>query len=244
MDASNVDYVVFFVAGAFVLLGAWGVILSRNPVHSALSLVGTLFSVAVLFILQEAHFLAAVQVVVYAGAIVILFLFVIMLLGVDRAEQLGVDPIGGQRPVAVLIGAGFIAAMLTAVIAGADSLSGTAQPNKVAPPTAGSTVDQTASDIEQLGNRLFTDWVFAFELTGLLLTIAVVGAVVMVRKVKGDLAPLGESVIDERLAAYEARLEETAAEDAADAGSHGTTDADDEASADADADEDAAGVDA
>ncbi len=66
--------------------------------HSALSLVATLFGIAVLFVAQGADFLAAVQVIVYAGAIVVLFLFVIMLLGVDKAEAVEVEPLGGQRP--------------------------------------------------------------------------------------------------------------------------------------------------
>ena len=78
---------VFLVAAAICLAGALGVVTSKNPVHSALSLVATLFGIAVLFVAQEANFLAAVQVIVYAGAIVVLFLFVIMLLGVDRPRR-------------------------------------------------------------------------------------------------------------------------------------------------------------
>ncbi len=94
----RVEMFTFLVTGAICLGGALGVVLLRNPVHNALSLVATLFGVAVLFIAQEAYFLAAVQVIVYAGAIVVLFLFVIMLLGVDRSQQLGREPILGQRP--------------------------------------------------------------------------------------------------------------------------------------------------
>ena len=85
---------VFVVAAAMVLGGAVGVVVRSHPVHAALSLVLTLFGIAVLFIAQEAHFLAAVQVIVYAGAIVVLFLFVIMLLGVDNTEDLHVEPAG------------------------------------------------------------------------------------------------------------------------------------------------------
>ena len=81
------EEITFFVAAAIMVSGALGVVISRNPVHSALFLIQTLVGVAVLFVLQEAHFLAAVQVVVYAGAIVILFLFVIMLLGVDLTAR-------------------------------------------------------------------------------------------------------------------------------------------------------------
>ena len=75
----------------------------RNPVHSALCLVSVLISIAVLFVIQDAQLLAAVQVIVYAGAIVVLFLFVIMLLGVDRSESLS-DPVKGQRPLAIAVG--------------------------------------------------------------------------------------------------------------------------------------------
>ena len=91
-----------------VLAGAFGVVLMSNPVHAAMSLVLTLFGVAVLFVAMEAHFLAAVQVIVYAGAIVVLFLFVIMLLGVDRAEDLQIEPFPIQRPLAIVVGVGTI----------------------------------------------------------------------------------------------------------------------------------------
>src|SRR4051794_33545653 len=90
IHASRVDVVIFMASAVIVLAGAAGVVLSRNPVYSALSLVMTLFGIAILFIEEDAHFLAAVQVIVYAGAIVVLFLFVIMLLGVDREEVLEV----------------------------------------------------------------------------------------------------------------------------------------------------------
>src|SRR4029079_5858502 len=98
------DWFVFIVSALAVLIGAVGVVTSRNPVHAALMLVLTLFGVAVLFVAQQAHFLAVVQVIVYAGAIVVLFLFVIMLLGVDQAEDLESEPLAGQRPAAVIIG--------------------------------------------------------------------------------------------------------------------------------------------
>ena len=103
--ATLVDAGVFTAAAVIVVAGAIGVVLARNPVHSALMLVMTLFGVAVLFVSQEAHFLAAVQVIVYAGAIVVLFLFVIMLLGVDRQEDLTSDQLPYQRPAAIAIGA-------------------------------------------------------------------------------------------------------------------------------------------
>src|SRR3954453_20964806 len=102
---TTVDILVFAVSAVIVLTGAIGVVISQNPVHSALMLVLTLFGIAVLFVSLEAHFLAAVQVIVYAGAIVVLFLFVIMLLGVDREENVDEEPLKGQRPPAAIIAA-------------------------------------------------------------------------------------------------------------------------------------------
>ena len=106
-------------------IGALGVVFNQNPVHAALSLVATLFGVAVLFIAEDAQFLAAVQVIVYAGAIVVLFLFVIMLLGVDQADDLSIEPLTGQRPAAlvagVLLGGALVAVLVASSITGVRS---------------------------------------------------------------------------------------------------------------------------
>src|SRR3954463_14565730 len=98
------DWFVFLASALAVLVGAVGAVTSKNPVHAALMLVMTLFGIAILFVAQQAHFLAVVQVIVYAGAIVVLFLFVIMLLGVDQAETLETEPPAVQRPASVIIG--------------------------------------------------------------------------------------------------------------------------------------------
>ncbi len=178
------EVVVFIVFGALALIGAVGVVASKNPVHSALSLILTLLSVAGLFVVQDAHFLAAVQVVVYAGAIVILFLFVIMLLGVDKAEALGVDPIGGQRPLAVVVWAGLVAAGLAIVVAAVDGATGRATAIDLATGQPAETaLDNGLTDIERIGRVLFSDYALAFEITAALLTIAVIGAVVLTRSV-------------------------------------------------------------
>jgi len=174
-----VELVVFVIAGAVVLGGAIGVIVSRNPVHAALSLVATLFGVAVLFVAQAANFLAAVQVIVYAGAIVVLFLFVLMLLGVDRSEDLSIEPIPGQRIAAAIVGVGVLALSLIALAS--TSWEATGAP---AGDGAANRLDGEVADIEQLGESLFTDHLFAFEITSVLLVIAIVGAVVLSRKVK------------------------------------------------------------
>ena len=167
---------VFACAGLMVLVGAVGVIVRANPVHAAMSLVLTLFGVAVLFVQQGAHFLAAVQVIVYAGAIVVLFLFVIMLLGVDRAEDLSVEPIAGQRVTAGIVGVGMLALLTAAVYSGRSSVFG-----------AGTSMSQTSlespdANIKELSATIFSDHVFAFEITSVLLLVAVVGTVVLARR--------------------------------------------------------------
>ena len=184
-----IDVVVFAIAAAIVLGGGLGVISLRNPVHAALSLIASFFGVAVLFILQEAHFLALVQVVVYAGAVVVLFLFVIMLLGVDRADDVSAEPLVAQRGLAAA-GAGLVllpslgGLFLSGkgVDEGAVALTG--QPGAVTP--IEETADGEFQDIEQLARDLFTRNILAFEATALLLTIATVGAVVLVRNQGGE----------------------------------------------------------
>ncbi len=170
------EVIVFAVAAAIVLSGAIGVVASRNPVHSALFLIQTLFGVAVLFVLQEAHFLAAVQIVVYAGAIVILFLFVIMLLGVDTADDWSVEPIAGQRPLTVIVGATLLGLGLTLVVVTSGALTGFVQSG------GERALDNGLTDIERIGRVLFTDYALSFEITAALLTVAVIGAVMLTRK--------------------------------------------------------------
>ena len=178
---------VFIVAAAICLTGALGVILARNPVHSALMLVMTLFGIAVLFVAQEAHFLAAVQVIVYAGAIVVLFLFVIMLLGVDRAQNLELSILPIQRWAALVFGAGSLLLLVGLIVVvnepvtGAEAMGGAASGDE---------------NVRLLARSLFSDHVYAFELTSLLLVIAVIGAVVLARKPKEIQSAVAEELGD------------------------------------------------
>lgn len=172
------ELVVFVLAAVMVLGGALGVITRSNPVHAALSLVLTLFGIAVMFVSHNAHFLAAVQVIVYAGAIVVLFLFVIMLLGVDRAEDINLEPISAQRPLAAVVGLGLMGIIIAAIVAADDVLvnRGTG--------LSATTVEKPDENVRQLARSIFGDNVFAFELTSVLLLVAVVGTVLMARRVK------------------------------------------------------------
>jgi NADH-quinone oxidoreductase subunit J len=177
-DATFLEYLVFFSAAAMILGGALGVITLKNPVHAALGLILTLFGVAVQFVAQEAHFLAAVQVIVYAGAIVVLFLFVIMLLGVDESIDLSIEPIPIQRPLAAVMGVGLVGLVVAAVLRARDALD--------INPGGGIATAQDAgnsdANIQQLAANLYGDHVFAFQLTSVLLVVAVAGTVLMTRK--------------------------------------------------------------
>ena len=182
---SVVQGFTFVVAALIAIFGAVGVVALRNPVHNALSLVATLFGVAVLYVAQGAYFLAAIQVIVYAGAIVVLFLFVIMLLGVDKVEALAKE----RKPATLLIGAALGAGF--AVMALFAALGGTGRQVPTGEHSVTGVLD-ASKDLNNIGEALFTKYVFAFEITSLLLTIAVVGAVVLSRKPTGDPIDLDE----------------------------------------------------
>ena len=166
------EAVVFFACAAAVLGGALGVVLARNPVHSALWLLTTLVSVAVLFLQLEAALVAAIQIVVYASAIVVLFLFVITLLGVDKHENLH-DSRKLQRPAAILLGL-LLAAGIIAIADGHWATGAHGTRGALAAPRSG--------NVETLAKSLFTDFIWPFEITAVLLVIAVVGGVVLARR--------------------------------------------------------------
>jgi NADH-quinone oxidoreductase subunit J len=167
-----IEAAVFFVCAALILTGALGVVLARNPVHSALYLLLTLVNVAVLFLQLHAALVAAIQIVVYASAIVVLFLFVITLLGVDQHEKLD-EPRKFQRPAAIVAGALVFIGIVA--IAGQHWVTG-------AHSTRGKLGVTRQGNVETLAKSLFTDFVWAFEITAVLLVIAVVGGVVLARR--------------------------------------------------------------
>ncbi|REK37210.1 MAG: hypothetical protein DWQ20_04870 [Actinobacteria bacterium] len=164
-----VETIIFVLMGLAAVAGAITVVMARNPVYSAIGLLGTLFAVAVLYVLQLAHFVAAVQVIVYAGAVLTLFLFVIMLIGVDKEENRE-ENLRFQRPVVGVL-AGVIVVMAAALTAFGDF-------DWV--PASGAVIPEvTNGTIQAVAEPLFTDWVLAFEATALLLTIAAAGAIAL-----------------------------------------------------------------
>jgi NADH-quinone oxidoreductase subunit J len=159
----------FWLLAPLAVLGAVGMVLARNAVHSALWLVLTMLTLGVFYVVQSAPFLGLVQVIVYTGAIMMLFLFVLMLIGRDATDSL-IETIRGQRLAAVLLGVGLAGLLATGSyrwlegteftgMAGANALHG--------------------GNIQGVGFVLFSRWVLAFELTGALLIIAAVGALLL-----------------------------------------------------------------
>jgi NADH-quinone oxidoreductase subunit J len=163
---------IFYICAVAVLAGALGVVLSHNPVHSALFLLLTLVSVAVLFLQEDAALVAIIQIVVYASAIVVLFVFVIALLGVDQHESFE-EPSLFQRPVAIVLGVLLFVQII--VLAGRHWVTGQHSVHAA--------LDSSRSgNVTRLATSLFTDYIWAFEITAVLLVIAVVGGVSLARR--------------------------------------------------------------
>jgi NADH-quinone oxidoreductase subunit J len=161
-----VSLFTFAVLAVLAIGSAAGLLLRRNPIHGALFLVVNLATVAALFLTLRAEFLAAVQVIVYAGAIAVLFVFAIMVL-IPGKEETGPDPLRGQRWLAVPIVAVFL--ILLALGLGSGVLGSAAKP-------------AVPGGAEALGRVLFTDYLFPFEVTSVLLLAAIVGVMALTKR--------------------------------------------------------------
>ena len=164
-DMSTGESVAFIILSVVALVGAFGMVLARNAVHSALFLVMTMLSLGVFYFVQQGPFLGAVQIIVYTGAIMILFLFVLMLVGRDAADSV-VETLRGQRTAAVGLGLVFAVLVGAAVYRGVRAITPQGIPN-------------VNSSVSTIAAKLFHDYVFAFELTSALLITAAVGAMVL-----------------------------------------------------------------
>ncbi|WP_367134691.1 NADH-quinone oxidoreductase subunit J [Saccharothrix sp. HUAS TT1] len=163
------EAVAFWVLGPLALAGALGMLFARNAVHSALWLVLTMLSLGVLYMVQQAPFLGFVQIIVYTGAIMMLFLFVLMLVGRDSSDSV-VEVLRGQRLAAAVIGVGFAGLVVASV---ARALTDVQPVGLVEENT------QNGGNVANIGEALFTDYLFPFELTSALLITAAVGAMVL-----------------------------------------------------------------
>jgi NADH-quinone oxidoreductase subunit J len=176
--------VVFWITAAIAVLSGLNVILQRNPVYSALFLVANFFCLAVFYILLDAQFLAAVQIIVYAGAIMVLFLFVVTLLAPGR-EEAGRDPLGAFRIPAVILGVALAGVLAVQVIT--NNLRG---PIDLTHFTLDSSCPAPRPDhtggglgcVNTIGDQLFSTYLFPFEITSFLLLLAMLGAVVLAKR--------------------------------------------------------------
>ena len=173
IQLSGGEAVVFWVLGPVSLAGALGMVFSRNAVHSALWLVLTMLSLGVFYVVQEAPFLGATQVIVYTGAIMILFLFVLMLVGRDSSDSV-VETLRGQRVAAIVLGVGFAAVVGAAVARATQAL-----PAVGLEALQGGEGGAAAGNVEAIAASLYGRHLLAFEVTGALLITAAVGALVL-----------------------------------------------------------------
>jgi len=164
---SSGETFAFWVLGGLCVLGALGMLFSRKAVHSALWIATTMVSLAILYLINAAPFLSMVQIIVYTGAVMMLFLFVLMLIGVDASDSL-VETIKGQRLAAVLVGLGFGVLLLTGV--GGLAVNQIVGLDAVTEPAGG--------NIQGIAQLIFGRYVLAFEVTSALLITAAVGAMV------------------------------------------------------------------
>ena len=199
---SSAELVVFVLIGALALGSAISMVMMRNPVHAALMLVLNFFTIAVLYAVNEAQFLAAVQIIVYAGAIMVLFLFVIMLLGVDKEDPGRKDHVRGLKASGVVLGVVLFAALAIGV-GGPYLATSAACPSP--PPAQGVPTEATCAglaaanepgNVAALGSLLFTRYVWPFEVISILLVIAAVGAMVLGKRDEdpADLIDVGPAV--------------------------------------------------
>jgi NADH-quinone oxidoreductase subunit J len=161
------EQVTFWILAPLALFGAVGMVWARNAVHSALFLVLTMLSLGVFYVLQAGPFIGMVQIVVYTGAIMMLFLFVLMLVGRDSSDAL-IETLRGQRTAAVILGIGFAGLVGTALYRGLGAM-----------PSKGLDEANANGNIQGIAALLFTKYVFAFEVTSALLITAAVGAMIL-----------------------------------------------------------------
>ena len=195
----SVDVVVFAAMFVVALGCSIAMLFAKSPVHIALFLVGTQVALALAFLLEGAFFVAAVQIIVYAGAIMVLFLFVIMLLGVDRREVL-VEPFAAQRPLAFGLGLLLAAEIAYIALRGADLIAASDGGAE-----ALQELNQDPGNVEALARVLFSEFLLPFEVTSVLLVAAIVGVMVLARRIEnvGAIAP-----VDSAAPGSEARVAE------------------------------------
>jgi NADH-quinone oxidoreductase subunit J len=164
------EQITFWVCAFFAVGGALGMLMSRRAVHSALFLATTMIALAVLYVAQQAPFLGMTQIIVYTGAVMMLFLFVLMIVGVDSSDSL-VETIKGQRIAAIVLGIGFALLLILAI--------GQAILVPIGIEVANA---KDGGNVQGIAHLIFTRYVFAFEVTSALLITAALGAMILAHR--------------------------------------------------------------
>jgi NADH-quinone oxidoreductase subunit J len=165
----SAQLVIFFVLAAMAVLGAVNLIVQRHPIHSALSLIVVMVALAGLYLLMGAEFVAAVQIIVYGGAIMVLFIFVIMLLNAGEEERTNLSRLALYAGIPLAVA---VTGLISAAIVG----------SKAAATTLAAPAPDTLTSTRTLSTLLFTEFVYPFELTSFLILVAILGAIVLAQR--------------------------------------------------------------
>ena len=190
LDAQQVntgETIVFWVCAVVAVVGALGMLMSKRAVHSALFIASTMMSLAVLYVSQQAPFLGMVQVVVYTGAVMMLFLFVLMIVGVDSSDSL-VETIRGQRLAAIVFAIGFLALLVAAIGSVTYQFGGIDAANAA-----------DGGNVQGIAKLIFTRYVLAFEVTSALLITAALGAMVLAHRERHEAKITQRALSEERV---------------------------------------------
>jgi NADH-quinone oxidoreductase subunit J len=182
------EVISFWILGPLSLAGAIGMVVFRNAVHSALSLAGTMICLGAFYMIEQGPFIGFVQIIVYTGAIMILFLFVLMLVGRDSSDSI-VETLRGQRLAAALIGLAF--ALIVAI--------GVGRAFKDSPPANLLASNVDGRNVNSLAQVIFSKYLFAFELTSALLIVAALGAMILAHVERDERKPTQKTVARARI---------------------------------------------
>src|SRR5262245_59075206 len=166
-SVSTGEAVTFWIFAPLAVLGAIGMVAARNAVHSALFLVVTMLALGVFYVLEQGPFIGMVQIIVYTGAIMMLFLFVLMLVGRDASDAV-IETLRGQRTTAILLGLGFAGLVCVATFEALRSMS-----------VKDLSEANASGNVKAIAAKLFSSYVFVFEVTSALLITAAVGAMIL-----------------------------------------------------------------
>ncbi len=174
------EIITFFILAPLAVIGALGMVMARNAVHSALWLILTMLSLGVFYIVQAGPFIGMVQIIVYTGAIMMLFLFVLMLVGRDASDSV-IETLRGQKVVGTLLGVGLAGLMATGIYQATRDYT-----------VVGLEAANKDGNVQGLAKLIFTNYVFAFEVTSALLITAAVGAMILAHQEKSGVKAVGQ----------------------------------------------------